>query len=75
MHSLYRIVVGASQYALSAVKLIMEIVSVGTSSLSGSLFNYYTNNTYKPVTVCRCKIGRKVFWTMDNVLELMYLDT
>ena len=40
MHSLYRIVVEASQYVLSAVKLMMETVSyrwVHLRSLSGSL--------------------------------------
>ena len=43
-----------------------SIISVGISSLSGSFCTSYSNNTYKPwpVTVCRCKIRRKVFWTM-----------
>ena len=50
-----------------------SIISVDTSSLSGGFCTSYSNNTCKPwpVTVRRCKIGRKVFWTMDNVLELM----
>ena len=40
MHSLYRIVVGDSQYTQSAVKLMMKtvaIILVGTSSLSAIL--------------------------------------
>ena len=54
MHSLYRIIFGASQYVLLAVKLMMEIVLyqwVHLACLVASLFNSYTNNTYKPVTV------------------------
>ena len=68
MHLLYRI---ASCWSFSACPVSCKvddedsIISVGTSSLSGSFCNSYSNNTCKPwpVTVY---VGRKVFWTMDN---------
>ena len=56
MHTLYRIIVGTSQCVQSAVELMMEtvIISVGTSSLSGSFYNSYSNNTCKPWPCSHC---------------------
>ena len=77
MHSLYRIVVGASQYVQSAVKLMMKTVSYQWVYLACPVIfalliaTAHVNQFTWPVTIRRCKIGRKVFWTMDNVLELM----